>query len=45
MRNILCGILAVIMIIPNAFALDLSLNQAIEKIVSESNDIKRGRKG
>lgn len=41
MRNILCGILAVIMIIPNAFALDLSLNQAIEKIVSESNDIKR----
>lgn len=28
-------------VVPNAFALDLSLNQAIEKIVNESNDIKK----
>ena len=41
MRNILCGILAMFVVIPNAFALDLSLNQAIEKIISESNDIKK----
>lgn len=41
MRNIFCGILAIIAIMPNAFALDLSLNQAVEKIVHESNDVKK----
>ena len=41
MRNLLCSILAVCVVVPNAFALDLSLNQAVEKIVNESNDIKK----
>ena len=41
MRNILYVFLAIFAIAPNAFGLDLSLNQAVEKIVSESNDVKR----
>ena len=41
MRNLLYGILMIMAVVPNAFALDLSLNQAIEKIVHESNDIKK----
>ena len=41
MRNILRGFLLAIMFVPNVFALDLSLNQAIEKIVHESNDVKK----
>ena len=41
MRNLLYSILAIFVVVPNAFALDLSLNQAIEKIVNESNDIKK----
>ena len=42
MRKLLLCILSCgAMAIPNAFGMDLSLNQAIEKIVSESNDIKR----
>lgn len=41
MRNLLYGILMVIAVVPNVFALDLSLNQAVAKIVQESNDIKK----
>ena len=41
MRKLLLCILSCVAVIPNAFGMDLSLNQAIEKIVSESNDIKR----
>lgn len=41
MRKLLLCVLSCVAIIPNAFGMDLSLNQAIEKIVSESNDIKR----
>ena len=40
MRKFLFGVLSVIMVIPNSYALDLSLNDAIEKIVAESNDLK-----
>jgi adhesin transport system outer membrane protein len=29
------------MVIPNAFALDLSFNEAVDKIVAESNDLKK----
>ena len=41
MRKLLLCVLSCVAVIPNAFGMDLSLNQAIEKIVSESNDIKR----
>ncbi|MBQ6110604.1 MAG: TolC family protein [Alphaproteobacteria bacterium] len=41
MRNIWYGILTLIAIMPNAYALDLSLNQAVEKIMSQSNDVKK----
>jgi outer membrane protein TolC len=41
MRNILYVLLYLVALMPNAFALDLSLNQAVEKIVSESNDVKK----
>jgi len=41
MRKLLLCVLSCVAIISNAFGMDLSLNQAIEKIVSESNDIKR----
>ena len=41
MRKLLLCILSFVAIIPNAFGMDLSLNQTIEKIVSESNDVKR----
>ncbi len=41
MRKLLFCVLSCVAVIPNAFGMDLSLNQAIEKIVSESNDIKR----
>ncbi len=40
MRKFLFCILSVLMFLPNANALDLSLNDAIEKIVAESNDLK-----
>ena len=41
MRKLLLCILSCVAVIPNAFGMDLSLDQAIEKIVSESNDVKR----
>lgn len=40
MRKFLFCILSCLTIIPNAFAMDLSLNDAVEKIVAESNDLK-----
>ena len=41
MRKILFCILSVVMIVPNAFAIDLSLNDAVDKIVAESHDLKK----
>ncbi|MBR3148085.1 MAG: TolC family protein [Alphaproteobacteria bacterium] len=41
MRKLFCGLLCVLMAIPNAFALDLSFEEAVNKIVAESNDLKK----
>lgn len=41
MRKLLYMLFCALMVIPNAFALDLSLNEAVDKIVEESNDVKR----
>lgn len=41
MRKFLFCILSGLMIIPNAFSMDLSFDEAVNKIVSESNDIKK----
>lgn len=40
MRKLLFCILCGLIVIPNAMALDLSLDEAIEKIVAESNDVR-----
>ena len=40
MRKFLFLILCGFLVIPNAFAMNLSLNDAIDKIVAESNDVK-----
>ncbi len=40
MRRVLFFFLCALMVLPDAYAMDLSLNDAIEKIVAESNDIK-----
>ncbi|MCQ2571725.1 MAG: TolC family protein [Alphaproteobacteria bacterium] len=40
MRKFLFCLLSGIFLIPNAYAIDLSLNDAIEKIVDQSNDLK-----
>lgn len=41
MRKFLFCILSGLMIIPNAFSMDLSFDEAVNKIVAESNDIKK----
>lgn len=41
MRKLLYMLFCALMVIPNAFALDLSLNEAVDKIVAESNDVKK----
>ena len=41
MRKLFSAIICAVMFLPNAFAMDLSLNDAVEKIVSESNDVKK----
>ena len=40
MRKFLFCLLSGILLIPNAYAVDLSLNDAIEKIIEQSNDLK-----
>lgn len=40
MRKFLFCLLSGIFLIPNAYAIDLSLDEAIEKIVDQSNDLK-----
>ena len=40
MRKFLLFILSLFAFVPNVYALDLSLNEAVNKIVAESNDIK-----
>ena len=40
MRNLLFGFLIAVLALPNAYALDLSLDDAVAKVVSESNDLK-----
>lgn len=40
MRKFLFFLLSAFMIVPNVFGMDLSLNDAIEKIVAQSNDLK-----
>ena len=40
MRKFLCGILCALLVIPGASAMDLSLKDAVAKIVEESNDVK-----
>ena len=41
MRKLFSVIICALLFLPNAFAMDLSLNDAVEKIVSESNDVKK----
>ncbi len=41
MRKLFFAIFCALMVIPGAFALDLSLNDAVDKIVAESNDVKK----
>ncbi len=41
MRKFLMSVFALMFVVPNAFGMNLSLNQAVDKIVQESNDIKR----
>lgn len=41
MRKLLYGFLCGILIVSNAFALDLSLSDTVDKIVAESNDVKK----
>ena len=41
MRKLFYMFVCALMVIPNAFAMDLSLNEAIDKIVAESNDVKK----
>ena len=40
MRKFLFCLLCGLFVIPNAMAMDLSLTDAIDKIVAESNDVK-----
>ena len=40
MRKLLSFLFMFVAIMPGAFAMDLSLNDAVEKIVEQSNDIK-----
>lgn len=40
MRNILPIFIGVVLFVPNTYAMDLSLKDATEKIVAESNDLK-----
>ena len=40
MRKYLFGLCGIFVALSNAYALDLSLNDAVEKIVAESNDVK-----
>ena len=40
MRNILPVVLGALVIIPDLYAMDLSLKDATDKIVAESNDLK-----
>ena len=40
MRNILPVVLGVLAIFPNAYSMDLSLKDATDKIIAESNDLK-----
>ena len=40
MRKFIFYIMCVFMVLPNAYALDLSLQDAVDKIVAESNDLK-----
>ena len=40
MRKFIFGLLSGIMFVPGAFAMDLSLQDAVSKIVAESNDLK-----
>ncbi len=41
MRKLFSVLLCTLMVIPNAFALDLSFDEAVDKIVAESNDLKK----
>ena len=41
MRKLFCALFCMLMIIPNVFALDLSFDEAVNKIVAESNDVKK----
>ena len=41
MRKLLYAFLCGVMIIPNANAIDLSLQDTVDKIVAESNDVKK----
>ena len=41
MRKLCSVLFCALMVIPNAFALDLSFDEAVNKIVAESNDLKK----
>ncbi len=41
MRKLFCAFLCALMVIPNAFGIELSLKDAVDKIVAESNDVKK----
>ncbi len=40
MRKFVLGLVCALLVAPNVFAMDLSLNDAVAKIVAESNDLK-----
>ncbi|MBR5904355.1 MAG: TolC family protein [Alphaproteobacteria bacterium] len=40
MRKFLLALISAIMVLPNAYALDLSLQDVVDKVVKESNDVK-----
>lgn len=41
MRKLFSVLFCALMVIPNAFAIDLSFDEAVNKIVAESNDLKK----
>ena len=43
MRKFVVALLSVFVFVPNVFGMNLSLNEAVDKIVAESNDIKKAQ--
>jgi outer membrane protein TolC len=41
MRKLFCAFLCALMVVPNAFGIELSLKDTVDKIVAESNDVRK----